>query len=407
MKRVTRLAIVDPNDLTRAQLRDLVVGMDTMWLDAECSRYEFFSDVLLQSQPDIAIVSLDADPDKALAVLARLSQDVPAVSLLAASKNQEGSLILQAMRNGAREFLTLPLKLDDLLASLHRIEQSSPQGKSDGKVRSSQVIAVTGVSGGVGCTSLATNVACILAKDPEKSVTLIDLDLTLGDADVWLDIISEYTVQDVVANITRLDYSLLKRSLARHASGMFLLPRPASIDNLSSFTADELRRVLSLLKATFSHIVIDTSKGFTPLDVAAMEAADDVLVVTQLDLGCLRNLVRLLQVFDNNDLIAGKAKIIVNRVGRDDSQISLNKALETIGREVFWQLPNDYMTMVESRNNGSPLIIEAPRSKIYKAIEQLVGAICETSEEATEDAEAAKNPKKKPGLFSFLGGAKN
>ena len=77
--------------------------------------------------------------------------------------------------------------------------------------------------GGIGCTSLAINLACCLAANPQCSVALIDLDLALGDADVWLDIIPDYTIQDVAENITRLDYALLKRSLTKHDCGLFLL----------------------------------------------------------------------------------------------------------------------------------------------------------------------------------------
>src|SRR5690554_4780820 len=105
MKSVVRLAIVDPNDVTCHSLKNLLLGIDMVWLEADCSRYEFFADVVMQTQPDIALVSLDADADKGLALVARLHQEVPACSVLVISSSQEGRLILQAMRNGAKEFL--------------------------------------------------------------------------------------------------------------------------------------------------------------------------------------------------------------------------------------------------------------------------------------------------------------
>src|SRR5690606_32372535 len=104
--------------------------------------------------------------------------------------------------------------------------------------------------------------------------------------------IPDYTIQDVAENIGRLDYSLLKRSLTKHACGAFLLPRPVQIDPHAAVTPEELRRVVTLLKATFSHLILDVSKSYSPLDIAALELADTVLLVTQLDLPCLRNAVR-------------------------------------------------------------------------------------------------------------------
>lgn len=397
MNSVVRLAIVDPNDATRNSLKNLLLGIDMVWLEAECSRYEFFSDVLKQTQPHIALVSLDADPDKGLALIAKISQELPRCSVLVTSTSQEGSLILQAMRNGAREFLNLPLKLEDFLSALDRIQ--SLQSGGEGKVRKSEVVAVAGVGGGVGCTSLAINLACILAQNERNSVAVIDLDLALGDADVWLDIIPDYTIQDVAENITRLDYSLLKRSLTRHDCGAYLLPRPVQLDDATHINPEQMRRVIALLKATFTHLIVDVSKSFSPLDLSALEVADQVLLVTQLDLPCLRNVVRLMQYLEQFEGLPEKVKIIVNRLGLEDTQISLSKALETIGRDIFWQIPNDYATMVESRNNGVPLITEAPRAKLTRSFEQL--AVELDSATVPDDASGADGKKRK-GLFRFL-----
>lgn len=399
MKNVVRLAIVDPNDSSRGILKNLLLGIDMVWLEAECSRYEFFVDVVSQTMPDIALVSLDADPAKGLALVAKLSQDLPGCSVLVISSSQEGSLILQAMRNGAKEFLGFPLRLEDFMAAIDRIKQSNDVRSGDGKVRSSQVITVAGVGGGVGCTSLAINLACVLAQNERNGVAIMDLDLALGDADVWLDIIPDYTIQDVAENITRLDYSLLKRSLTKHDCGAFLLPRPVQMDDATSITPEELRRVIALLKATFTHLVIDVSKSFGPLDLAVMEVSDVVLLVTQLDLPCLRNVVRLMQYFDQRENFEDKIKVVVNRLGLEANQISLNKALETIGREIYWQIPNDYAVMVESRNNGVPLITEAPKAKLTKSLEQLAYSI-DAAAQPIEDGDEIAKPRK--GLFGFL-----
>ncbi len=398
MGNVVRLAIVDPNDASRTVMKNLLLGIDVIWLEAECSRYEFFTDVALQTQPDIALISLDADAEQGLALVAKLNEELPSCDTLVVSSSQEGSLILQAMRNGAKEFLGYPLNLEEFLASLDRIRQSSTGRHGDGQVRSSQVITVAGVGGGVGCTSLAINIACSIAQDERNSVTVIDLDLALGDADVWLDIIPDYTIQDVAENISRLDYSLLKRSLTKHDCGAFLLPRPTQLDDATSITPDEFRRVIALLKATFTHLVIDISKGFGPLDMAAMEVSDDILLVTQLDLPCLRNVVRLLQFFDLNEGLGDKIKVVVNRFGLEANQISSAKALETIGREIFWQLPNEYATIVESRNNGVPLLMQAPKAKLTKSIVQLAHSIDRSA--ANEDVPEATKTRR--GLFSFL-----
>ena len=159
------------------------------------------------------------------------------------------------------------------------------------------VIAVTGATGGVGTTSLAVNLGCALAADKDNSVVLVDLDLCLGDADVFLDTIPEYTLSDVAQNVARLDLTLLKRSLTKHDTGLYLLPRPVQLEDARLITPDDLTRVIGLLEGHVHALIIDTSKSFNALDMLALSQADEVLLVTQLDLPCLRNVVRLMMSF--------------------------------------------------------------------------------------------------------------
>ncbi len=404
MKSVVRLAIVDPNDTSRAALKNLMLGIDLVWLEAECSRYEFFSDVVTQTRPDLAIVNIDSDRETALALIASVTNEMPDCGVLALSASQEGSLILRAMRNGAREFLAAPPNIDDFLAALDRIRQQSASRDGDGNSRPAEIITVAGVGGGIGCTSLAVNLACALSADPRNSVVLADLDLILGDADVWLDIISDYTIEDVAENITRLDYTLLKRSLTKHACGTFLLPRPAEMGDGAVIEPGDLRRIASLLKSTFTHLVFDIGKSYSALDRAALEVCDSLLLVTQLDLPSLRNVVRLTQYFEQDEALAAKLKIVVNRSGLDGDQISTSRALQTIGRDVFWEIPNDYPTMVESRNNGVPLITLSPKSKLTKSFIELARKFSADMVDGGEDGEASAKKARK--LFGFLAAGK-
>ena len=112
MSNVLRIAVVDPNDATRENLKTVLVGMDMVWLEAECSRYEFFSDVVEQTKPDIALVAMDTDPDRASQLVSEVVAQSPDCILLVTSSSSDGRLILQAMRAGAKEFLTEPLKVE-------------------------------------------------------------------------------------------------------------------------------------------------------------------------------------------------------------------------------------------------------------------------------------------------------
>ena len=394
MSNVLRLAIVDPNDSQRESLKAMLLGMDMIWLEAECSRFEFFADVVAQTHPDIGLVCIDADPQKGLELVRKITAASHDCAMLVVSSSNDGTQILQALRAGAKEFLTQPVRIEDLLGALGRISERR-FGTSDNRPRGCQVIAVAGAIGGVGTTSLAVNLGCALAQNDKNSVALVDLDMCLGDADVFLDSIPDYTLVDVAQNVTRLDFTLLKRSLTKHSSGLYLLPRPVRLEDVHLITPDDLQRVIGLMKATFTHLVLDLSKGYTAIDMIALEMANHILLVAQLDLPCLRNVVRLMMSFNEMEGFAEKVKIVVNRVGLDHGHITQKKAEETIGKEIFWQLPNDYRTMIEARNNGVPLIEQAPKAAITQSIAQLAGVL---------SGEAKDKAQEKGGIKSGLSG---
>jgi pilus assembly protein CpaE len=190
---------------------------------------------------------------------------------------------------------------------------------------------------------------------------------------------------DVTENVSRLDFQLLRKSLTKHSSGLYLLPRPIQLQDLDLINPDSLRRVFGLLRASFSHVVIDMSKSFSHVDLAALEMSNEIVLMVQLDLPCLRNMVRLLMSLQQIESIRDKIKVVVNRSGLESGQISLKKAKETIGREVFFQIPNDYRTMVEMRNNGQPLIEQAPKALITQAVQQLTDLLDGVAITPTED----------------------
>jgi pilus assembly protein CpaE len=399
MKDLLRIAIVDPNDTTRDELRTVLLGMETVWLEAECSRYEFFLDVIQQSAPEIVIISLDSDQGKALALIANLASAAPGMPILAVSARGDGQAILQALRSGAREFLTAPVVLEDLIKALRRLQPrgvggDSANGNGTDSRYESQVIAILGSRGGVGCTSLAVNLGATMAQDPNNTPALIDLDLALGDADVALDLIADYTLADVALNIDRLDMAFLRRSLSKHSSGVSLLPHPVQMEDANLIREEHLQRMIGLLRSSYTHLILDLSKSFSMTDVTGLRAADVILLVAQLELSSLRNVVRMLMALDSDEQMGPKVKIILNRVG-SDCDINQKKAEETIGRAVFWEIPNEPKVILESRNQGIPLIQHAPKSKVQLAIGGLVNSLC-----GKEVAAPVKEKSKGWALFS-------
>jgi pilus assembly protein CpaE len=371
-----RIAIVDPTDSTREPLRNLLLGMESLWMEAEGSRYEFFPDIIEQSKPDVGIIALDADQGKALQLISRLKAEHPNLPILAISAKGDGQSILQALRAGAKEFLTQPVVLEELLLALQRI---SPVSHANGAAKSkSLVVAVLGSRGGIGCTTLAVNLGCSLAQDKNHSVALIDLDLALGDADVALDLIPDHTLADVAQNIERLDMQFLRRALCKHATGLALLPHPLRMEEMGLVHEEHVQRLIGLLRASYTHLILDLSKSFAGPDLTALRLADVILLVTQLELSSIRNAVRIIHNMADDEAMTSKLKIVLNRFGSDfwEGDIDVKKAEETIGKPFYWKVPNDFKAVMSSRAAGVPLLQQAPKSKVQQSIGRFADALC-------------------------------
>ena len=390
MSGTLRISICDPDEASREDLKKFLIGMESVWLEADGSRYEFFPDIVAQATPDVAIVDLDSDEEKALALVEKVSRAHPDCGIVVVSSRTDGQLILKAMRSGAREFLSSPVQLDELMGALDRVTATSDGSKRN---NSGSIISVAGSSGGVGSTTIAVNLAVALAQNPDHSVALIDLDLALGDADVFLDMMPDYTLLDVAQNIGRLDLALLRKSLTKHESGIYLLPRPVQIEDSVEINEENFQKGMGLLRASFSHLVVDLSKSYNAIDMAALKASEHILLLTQLDLPCLRNVVRLLSAMESQEGLKDRVRVVVNRSGLDNSQISSQKAEETIARDIFWKIPNNYGVVSDCRNNGVPLVKSAPKAAITHSIAKLARKLSgdEGADESVNTKEKKKN----------------
>ncbi len=374
-----RVAIVDPTESTRESLRTLLLGVDFVWLEAECARYEYFYDVISTSMPDLAIVALDADKNKALNMIGQLSAEHPKLSILTISHDHQA--LLMSLQKGAKYFLTHPVSLEDMLTALRRAlgengGTEDAQGSMAGQTGASSLIAVLGSRGGVGTTSLAVNLAATLAADHLNQVAMLDLDLALGDADIALEVngFENISIADLARNIERLDMNFLRRAMAKHeASGLSILRHPLEIAEVGIIHEGHVERILNLLKISYTHLVLDLSKCLLPTDLMALRMADVILLVAQLELASLRNVVRLIHCLSGEESLAEKVRVVINRQGAENIEegIGLKKAEEVIGKPIFWQIPNDPKAVIGARVSGQPLVIHAPKSRVQQSIHGL------------------------------------
>ena len=371
------MLLVDPDGASRRALQATLSTLGCVRLERAADSFDVLATGVLESGIELATVVLDTDIEGALEAIRKARAAAPRVPVLTASRARDGETILRSLRAGAGEFLPLPVDPDEARLAIERLTPEVP----DTNGGRGTMIAVTGTMGGVGSTTLAVNLAYNLAKVPGASVALLDIDLLLGSVDIALDVMPELTMADVASEIDRYDETLLRRVLARHDSGIHVLTAPTAMEDAAKVQPEPLRELLERLRRAFSFVVIDTSKGFQETDFVALQLADSILLTTQLDVCSLRNGARLMKVFRQIEGLAERVQVVVNRVGSSAAGIGPEKAAETLGAPIGWEIPNMTEVVALARTKGVPIAEEAPNSRLARAIEEIARSFSKVAPE--------------------------
>jgi pilus assembly protein CpaE len=283
--------------------------------------------------------------------------------VIVVSPTKDPDLILQAMRAGAREFVMLSDE-DGLRRAVR--EQAKP---SEDPGPRGTAITLFPTRGGVGATSIATNVAGALQRRGER-VCLLDFDLHLGDVLSFLDLPGTYSITDVLTNMGRLDRDLLDASVMRHPSGVRVLAQSGKVEEADQIRHQDVAQLLGFLRKHYDRIVVDGVRGFDELSLAVLDASQKLLMVLTQDVPAVRNTKRCLDLFRRLGYGEGKVQLVLNRYQRD-SKITPEVIADTVGLPVAHTLSNDFAAAIESINRGLLLYDIAPRSKLTKDIELL------------------------------------
>jgi pilus assembly protein CpaE len=363
------VVVIDADDASRGITKSLLTDISWVSIAGEGNDPSQALDLVRQIRPEVVVLNLSAPVDKLLRLSEKILQNLPNTTLFVTSSDKNPETIIRAMRSGAREFLPQPLDSEELKAAFRKLRlsrQRAVEGISHGKV-----ISVFGMKGGVGATTIAINLAVNMAQRTERKVILVDLNLQLGNAALFLNIKPKYSIVDIAGSIEEIDPMSLKGVLARHSSGMYLLAGPSRPEQSEVVRESNLDRILTLLRSMFDVIVIDTTHVLGELTVRAMDESDVVLAVFTDDLPAIYNARQCLDIFERMGSGQEKIRLVMNR-GFSNRGISPNDVEKTINYPVFWRIPNErYPTVLSSLNQGIPISIFKPRSKLSASFRDL------------------------------------
>ena len=325
---------------------------------------------IASSPVDLIVVGLSADYERSLKTIAWLEK-LPRTNgerVLVIGRPGNDKLILRVLRGAADDYLDETDLEAELTAAMDRWRSSRVSQNDTGKV-----IAVLSPSGGSGTSTLAANLATVLAKQ-HKSAALIDLNLESGDLAVLLDLKPTYTISDLCHNIARMDKTLFERSLTRHVSGVSLLAAPSRFEDIVQVTPDGVHQTLALARSTFPYVLVDLDHSLRPEQIEVLRSADIVVMVFRLELTSLRNARRMLEHLGGLGVARDRIRLVVNRYGQP-KEIPYAKAEEALGMKIFHYVPNDPAAINRSNNAGVPVVIDSPRASVSRSVTKLATSV--------------------------------
>jgi pilus assembly protein CpaE len=335
----------------------------------DASTFEKAEQALLETPAELVVVVLSPVADADLETLRKLRRAC-AGHVLAVGPIADSKFILRALQSGADHYVDESELGTEVAAALSRL-----QIKQEALAPSGRLLTILASSGGSGASTLAANIAAVLAKEQQRCA-LFDLNPGRGDLASLLDLKPQFTIADLCLNVARLDQAMFEKLLVRHESGVYLLGAPQMFGAIRSVTAQGVSQALRLARSYFPYVVVDLEDCFHEEQIATLRQATRILLVCRLDFTSLRNARRILEHFQEVEIPRDRARLVINRFGQPN-ELPVAEAEKALGEKLGHFIPDDPKTINGANNAGIPAVLQAPNSKIAQSIVQLARTVVE------------------------------
>ena len=365
--------------------------------------------------PEVILADIGSGILQRTEILSRLAAPSSGAAVIVVAMLGEVDMIRQAMLHGAQGFLLKPFSEAELLSSIRqayelvlqrRAEMPKPEVPAHAEsIRRSQIIAVFSPKGGVGCTTVAINLAVALKILTDKPTILLDADLRFGDIDTALNISSSTSVGTLVSQLDDLDNQLLDRSLIPHKSGVRVVVAPPQLDMADAIRPEHLKKLVErLAELDEGYVVVDSWSTLDDCTLAILDKCQQLIVITTPQVTAMRDVHRFLEVHELLGYDRTKIQLVLNHCYHR-SQVDVKELERALGYTIVQEIAYAPNQVTASLNRGIPLVQEYENSTAARSIMQLAEHIVENgkardSQDAEGEQAEAEDKTKKRGLFS-------
>lgn len=316
----------------------------------ECSDFSEIYNTVSSLPKSVLIVDIQNSGEKYYDFINKISSDCSNCRIIAIYENPTIDAIVKIMRSGAKEVLSYPVIKTEFYGALNRIKEQLNNDYQ--KVNRCRMVTVFSNKGGIGKTSIASNLALELAKTTKENVALIDLNFQLGDITTFMDLKPSFNISYMLKNLDKLNKDFLLNTLEKYKNtSLYVLADPPYFKQAEDISPKQVAKLFSILKESFSYIVVDTDSTFDGKTITALDNSDMVFLVTIVNLPALRNCQRCLDLFEKLGYDEEKIQIVINRYMEND-EIKEDDVEKLLNREIYWKIPNNYFSLMAAINKG-------------------------------------------------------
>jgi len=411
-----RILIVDDIADTRENLAKLIGFEPDMEVAATAGGGQEAVNLAKQHRPHVILMDINMPDMDGITATEIISNTVPESPIIMMSVQGEQDYLRRSMLAGAREFLVKPFSADELINSIrhvHELEKvrraryapvapvapaggpavGAPTGRDNGKI-----ITFFSPKGGVGRTTIATNLAVALHQITSKPVVLVDGSLPFGDIAVILNMSPKAkTIADLIGSFESADSDVVESILVQHSTGIKVMLAPPTPESTELITGAHIKHVLELLRERYAYIVVDTWPSFQEQVITMLDVADVILTLMTLEITSLKNVRVFMEVVEKLGYDEAKVQLVANR---NDSSggIKASDVEASLGRKIPHTIVSDGRTLVLAVNRGVPFVISHRDSQVAKDIFALAQKIAVTE---AAPAAAGKQAQARGGLKLF------
>ncbi|MBN1994746.1 MAG: response regulator [Anaerolineae bacterium] len=397
------LLIVDDIPETRENLRKLLFFESDIDVVGAATNGEEGIEMAIELQPDIVLMDINMPGVDGITASERITQKVPFCQIIMMSVQGEADYLRRSMLAGAREFLIKPFSSDELVSSIRRVYQlgasrrqampvtqipteatatQATTGGEDGKI-----ITVFSAKGGVGCSTLAVNLAIALQQNAAGKVIIVDTSLQFGDVGVLLNLYASRTIADLAAHADELDDELISDVFIPHSSGVKALLAPPSPEVADTILPTLITDVLARLRKMFDIIIVDTSSILDDVVLNVLDVSDKIIVVTTPEIPAIKDAKLFFEVTEALEYSRDRIIFVLNKA---DKRINIRAEdiSANIKYKVEGQLPLDERSVTTAVNQGVPYVLGDKNSLLTQATIAFSKHVLESLRPVVEEMES-------------------